>query len=50
MLSTTNLSPNQHKQPNWGLHLTPLRGAGEAGRYALNTRLHGIRECINVIG
>jgi len=24
-------NPTQSK-PNWGLHLTPLRGAGEAGR------------------
>jgi hypothetical protein len=28
------ISVTQHStnQPNWGLHLTPLRGAGEAGR------------------
>ena len=24
---------NQPAKPNWGLHLTPLCGAGEAGRY-----------------
>jgi len=24
----------QSTEPNWGLHLTPLRGAGEAGRWA----------------
>jgi len=24
-------------RPNCSLHLTPLRGAGEAGRYAQNT-------------
>jgi hypothetical protein len=29
MQNTTDLSPN------CGLHLTPLRGAGEAGRYSL---------------
>ncbi len=27
----SNLTFNQ-PEPNWGLHLTPLRGAGEAGR------------------
>jgi len=26
-----NIQFNQ-SWPNWGLHLTPLRGAGEAGR------------------
>ncbi len=43
--------PNQHliNQPNWGLlHLTPLRGAGEAGRWALETNFINNNEVYNV--